>query len=103
MSTTNKGQRHHRRRRRLRARSLGLAAKGYLVFGTAMASCEIADLQQASGGRVALSICDITDEKSVQAGLAACPMLLAQPASTFSSAMLAFSRPARSKFCRSQR
>jgi NAD(P)-dependent dehydrogenase (short-subunit alcohol dehydrogenase family) len=45
---------------------LGLAAKGYRVFGTAMASSEIADLQQASGGRVALSICDITDEKSVQ-------------------------------------
>ncbi len=46
--------------------ALGLAAKGYRVFGTAMASGEIADLQQASGGRVALSICDITDEKSVQ-------------------------------------
>ena len=46
--------------------ALGLTAKGYRVFGTAMASGEIADLQQASGGRVALSICDITDEKSVQ-------------------------------------
>jgi NAD(P)-dependent dehydrogenase (short-subunit alcohol dehydrogenase family) len=46
--------------------ALGLAAKGYRVFGTAMASGEITDLQQASGGRVALSICDITDEKSVQ-------------------------------------
>jgi len=46
--------------------ALGLAAKGYRVFGTAMASSEIAELQQASGGRVALSICDITDEKSVQ-------------------------------------
>jgi len=46
--------------------ALGLAAKGYRVFGTGMASGEIADLQQASGGRVALSICDITDEKSVQ-------------------------------------
>jgi len=46
--------------------ALGLAAKGYRVFGTAMASGEIAALQQASGGRVALSICDITDEKSVQ-------------------------------------
>jgi NAD(P)-dependent dehydrogenase (short-subunit alcohol dehydrogenase family) len=45
---------------------LGLAAKGYRVFGTALASGEIADLQQASGGRVTLSICDITDEKSVQ-------------------------------------
>src|SRR5882672_754255 len=46
--------------------ALGLAAKGYRVFGTAMAGVEITDLQQASGGRVALSICDITDEKSVQ-------------------------------------
>jgi NAD(P)-dependent dehydrogenase (short-subunit alcohol dehydrogenase family) len=46
--------------------ALGLAAKGYRVFGTARASGEIADLQQASGGIVALSICDITDEKSVQ-------------------------------------
>ena len=46
--------------------ALGLAAKGYRVFATAMASGEIADLQQASGGGVALTICDITDEKSVQ-------------------------------------
>src|SRR5580698_6875234 len=46
--------------------ALGLAAKGYRVFGTAIANGEIADLQQASGGRVTLSICDITDEKSVQ-------------------------------------
>ena len=43
-----------------------LAAKGYRVFGTAIANGEIADLQQVSGGKVALSICDITDEKSVQ-------------------------------------
>src|SRR5882757_9714604 len=46
--------------------ALGLAAKGYRVFCTAMAGAEITDLQQASGGKVALSICDITDEKSVQ-------------------------------------
>ena len=46
--------------------ALGLAAKGYRVFGTAMAGSEIVDLQQASGGKVSLSICDITDEKSVQ-------------------------------------
>ena len=46
--------------------ALGLAAKGYRVFGTAMAGVEIADLQQASGGKVALSICDITDKSSVQ-------------------------------------
>lgn len=46
--------------------ALGLAAKGYRVFGTAMAGGEVADLQQASGGKVTLGICDITDEKSVQ-------------------------------------
>src|SRR5260370_2307694 len=46
--------------------AVGLAGKGYRVFGTAIAKGEIADLQQASGGKVALSICDITDEKSVQ-------------------------------------
>ena len=46
--------------------ALGLAAKDYRVFGTAMAKGEVADLQQASGGKVALTICDITDEKSVQ-------------------------------------
>jgi NAD(P)-dependent dehydrogenase (short-subunit alcohol dehydrogenase family) len=46
--------------------ALGLAAKGYRVFGTAITNGEIADLQQASDGKVALSICDITDEKSVQ-------------------------------------
>src|SRR5258706_12340835 len=46
--------------------ALGLAAKGYRVFGTAMANGEIAELQQVSGGKAALSVCDITDEKSVQ-------------------------------------
>ena len=46
--------------------ALGLATKGYRVFGTAITNGEIADLQQASGGKVALSICDITDERSVQ-------------------------------------
>src|SRR5260370_8286717 len=46
--------------------ALGLAAKGYRVFGTAMAGVEITDLQQPSGGKVALSICAITDQKSVQ-------------------------------------
>src|SRR6185436_1987936 len=43
-----------------------LAAKGYRVFGTAIANDEIAELQRASGGKVTLSMCDITDEKSVQ-------------------------------------
>ena len=46
--------------------ALGLAAKGYRVFGTAMTAGEVADLQQASDGKVVLSVCDITDEKSVR-------------------------------------
>ena len=46
--------------------ALGLAAKGYRVFGTALAQQEISDLQEASGGKVTLSICDITDAQSVQ-------------------------------------
>jgi NAD(P)-dependent dehydrogenase (short-subunit alcohol dehydrogenase family) len=47
--------------------ALGLAAKGYRVFGTAMSSEEIADLKQASDGAVILSQCDITDEAAVKA------------------------------------
>jgi NAD(P)-dependent dehydrogenase (short-subunit alcohol dehydrogenase family) len=47
--------------------ALGLAAKGYRVFGTAMSSWEIAALKQASGGAVTLSQCDITDEAAVRA------------------------------------
>lgn len=47
--------------------ALGLAAKRYRVFGTAMSSEEIADLKQASGGAVTLSQCDITDEAAVKA------------------------------------
>jgi NAD(P)-dependent dehydrogenase (short-subunit alcohol dehydrogenase family) len=45
---------------------LGLAAKGYRVFGTAMSSDEIADLRKASDGAVTLSQCDITDEAAVK-------------------------------------
>jgi NADP-dependent 3-hydroxy acid dehydrogenase YdfG len=45
--------------------ALGLAAKGYSVFGTAMSSEEIADLKKASGGAVNLTVCDITDEVAV--------------------------------------
>jgi len=46
--------------------ALGLAAKGYRVFGTAISSDEIADLKKASGGTVNLSQCDITNEASVK-------------------------------------
>src|SRR5271155_628678 len=47
--------------------ALGLAAKGYRVFGTAMSPDEIADLKNASNGAVNLSQCDITNETAVKA------------------------------------
>src|SRR6201993_2146899 len=47
--------------------ALGLAAKGYVVFGTAMSAAEVQDLKEASGGRVSLTICDMTKEESVKA------------------------------------
>ncbi|HET9410028.1 MAG TPA: SDR family NAD(P)-dependent oxidoreductase [Candidatus Sulfotelmatobacter sp.] len=46
--------------------ALGLAAKGYRVFGTAIAPEEISDLERASGGAVTLTSCDITDEAAVK-------------------------------------
>lgn len=50
--------------------ALGLAAKGYMVFGTAAAPAEIDDLRRSSGGRVSLAVCDITDEHAVEAWVA---------------------------------
>jgi NAD(P)-dependent dehydrogenase (short-subunit alcohol dehydrogenase family) len=47
--------------------ALGLAAKGYIVFGTALATAEVQDLKDASGGRVSLTVCDITREQAVRA------------------------------------
>jgi NAD(P)-dependent dehydrogenase (short-subunit alcohol dehydrogenase family) len=47
--------------------ALGLAAKGYIVFGTAMSVAEVQDLRDASGGRVSLAVCDMTKEQSVKA------------------------------------
>src|ERR1700723_3702243 len=47
--------------------ALGLAEKGYAVFGTAMAEAEVHDLKSASGGRVRLALCDITREQEVKA------------------------------------
>ena len=46
--------------------ALGLAAKGYIVFGTAISAAEVQDLKQASGGRVSLAVCDITNEQAVK-------------------------------------
>lgn len=47
--------------------ALGLAAKGYVVLGTAMSAAEVRDLTDASDGRVRLTICDMTKEPSVKA------------------------------------
>ena len=49
-----------------RAIALGLAEKGYRVFGTAMSSDEITNLKNSSGGAVNLGLCDITDEAAVK-------------------------------------
>ena len=47
--------------------ALQLAAKGYVVFGTALAPAEVQDLKEASGGRVSLAVCDITKPQAVLA------------------------------------
>jgi NAD(P)-dependent dehydrogenase (short-subunit alcohol dehydrogenase family) len=47
--------------------ALGLAAKGYVVFGTAVSPVEVQDLKDVSGGRVSLTVCDITKEQAVKA------------------------------------
>ncbi len=47
--------------------ALGFAAKGYIVFGTALSATEVQDLKEASGGRVSLTVCDITKEQAVRA------------------------------------
>jgi NAD(P)-dependent dehydrogenase (short-subunit alcohol dehydrogenase family) len=47
--------------------ALGLAAKGYVVFGTASTAAEVQDLTDASGGRVTLTVCDIAKEQAVKA------------------------------------
>ena len=47
--------------------ALGLADKGYIVFGTALSATEVQDLKEASSGRVSLTVCDITKEQAVRA------------------------------------
>ena len=62
--------------------ALGLAAKGYVVFGTAMSTAEVQDLKDASGGRVSLTVCDMTKEAVRESlGRPACPTPSAIPAS----------------------
>jgi NAD(P)-dependent dehydrogenase (short-subunit alcohol dehydrogenase family) len=47
--------------------ALGLAAKGYIVFGTAISTAEVRELNEATAGRVSLTVCDITKEQAVKA------------------------------------
>jgi NAD(P)-dependent dehydrogenase (short-subunit alcohol dehydrogenase family) len=47
--------------------AIKLAAKGYRVFGTARSEKDVADLEKASAGNVAVTIADITDESAVSA------------------------------------
>ncbi len=47
--------------------ALEFAAKGYVVFGTAMSASEIDAMKAASKGRVNLAVCDMTNESAVQA------------------------------------
>src|SRR5258707_5426488 len=47
--------------------ALQLAAKGYVVFGTAFTPAEVQELKEASGGRVSLVVCDITKPEAVKA------------------------------------
>jgi NAD(P)-dependent dehydrogenase (short-subunit alcohol dehydrogenase family) len=47
--------------------ALQLAAKGYVVFGTAFTPAEVQELKEASSGRVNLVVCDITKPEAVKA------------------------------------
>jgi NAD(P)-dependent dehydrogenase (short-subunit alcohol dehydrogenase family) len=48
-----------------RAIALGLAEKGYLVFGTARNAEDVAEVEAASGGVARITICDVTDQAAV--------------------------------------
>jgi NAD(P)-dependent dehydrogenase (short-subunit alcohol dehydrogenase family) len=49
-----------------RSVALKLADEGYRVYGTGLADAEVDELREASGGRVSLSVTDITDEQAVR-------------------------------------
>jgi NAD(P)-dependent dehydrogenase (short-subunit alcohol dehydrogenase family) len=50
-----------------RAIALGFAAKRCIVFGTAASAEEAQELRASSGGRVSLTVCDITKPEAVRA------------------------------------
>jgi len=51
--------------------ALCFADKGYSVYGTATSEKWMAEVTEASGGRVKITVCDITDEQAVKAWAAA--------------------------------
>jgi NAD(P)-dependent dehydrogenase (short-subunit alcohol dehydrogenase family) len=59
--------------------ALGLAARGYAVFGTAMSVAEVHDLKDASAGRVSLTVCDMTRQEDVKAWATAVSESLGDP------------------------
>ena len=59
--------------------ALQLAAKGYIVFGTALSAAEVQDLKAASGGRVSLAVCDITKPEAVKSWATGVSEALGEP------------------------
>ena len=47
--------------------ALQMDAQSYRVFGTAMSQAEVDTMHSATGGRVSLSLCDISDDAAVEA------------------------------------
>ena len=81
--------------------ALELAAKGYVVFGTAMSAAEVQDLRDVSGGRASLAVCDITEEQAVKAWAGGVSDALSDGGLDLLITMQASSRQGRSRCCRS--
>jgi NAD(P)-dependent dehydrogenase (short-subunit alcohol dehydrogenase family) len=81
--------------------ALGLAAKGYVVFGTAMSPAEVQDLKDVSGGRVSLAVCDITKEQAVKAWTGGVSDALSDGGLDLLINNAGILRQGRSRFCRS--
>jgi len=47
--------------------ALLLASRGYIIFGTAVSADEVRELRETSGGRVSLTVCDMTRAMFVEA------------------------------------
>lgn len=58
--------------------AVGLAARGYRVYGSAQSQKQIADLEETSGGAVTLTVTDIADRDSVDTWVGAVLVSLGQ-------------------------